>query len=328
MAAYPMIHSEFLLRRHPENPIIKPSDFPSGADGVRNCGQTMYGDETILLVSVDHRGDGWRGVPGRTTHVARSRDGLRFEIDPEPFFQMPSAEDEPLYHELDQHPIDARVTKIGDVYYICRPGGGWSAKWGCCVLLNRTTDFKSREYVGVIGLPSNRGASLFPEKINGQYARLDRPYNPGAPSENGNLWISYSPDLLHWGGFKPVLACGYATWAWIKIGPTPPVKTDEGWLEIIHGVTSSCAGRRYLVGAVLLDLEDPSRAIGKTMSYLLAPLAWYEQNGRVPNVVFPCGAIPDYDEDLLRVYYGAADTSVCLATGSISEIVEACKKEL
>lgn len=188
-----------------------------------------------------------------------------------------------------------------------------------------STDFRSHEYVGVIGLPSNRGASLFPEKINGMYAKLDR---PSADGESGNIWISYSPDLIHWGGYRPVLAANYATWNYYKIGPTPPVKTEAGWLEIIHGVTGSCAGKRYLLGAVLLDLEDPSRIIGKTMSYLLAPLTWYEQNGRVQNIVFACGCIADHDQDRLRVYYGGADTCVCLATGSISEIIHACIKEL
>ena len=93
-----MIHSEFLLYRHADNPIIKPSDFPGGADGVRNCGQTMLGEETILLVSVDHRSDGYRGREGRTTHLARSQDGLHFQIDPEPFFITPTAEEEPFYH--------------------------------------------------------------------------------------------------------------------------------------------------------------------------------------------------------------------------------------
>jgi len=323
-----MIHQEFLLHRHPANPLIKPADFPGGgADGVRNCGQTMLGDETILLVAVDHRSDGWKGRPGRTTHVARSKDGIHFTIEPEPFLISPTEEEEPFYSQFDQHPIDTRVTKIGDTYYICRPGGGWACKWGTTVLLGRTKDFRTHEYVGLIGLPENRGASLFPEKINGRYARLDRPaQNKGAP--NGNLWISYSPDLIHWGDFKPVLAAGYTTWAWHKIGPTPPIRTDKGWLEIIHGVTSSCAGARYLIGAILLDLDDPSRVIGKTRSYLLAPLALYEQTGRVPNVVFPCGAIANFATDTLRMYYGAADTSVCLATGSISEIVDACLKEL
>jgi beta-1,4-mannooligosaccharide/beta-1,4-mannosyl-N-acetylglucosamine phosphorylase len=323
--SHPLIHSEFLLRRHPANPILKPSDFPGGADGVRNCGQTMLGDETILLVSVDHTADGYRGRPGRTTHVARSKDGINFTIDAEPFFQWPAPEREPFYSQLDQHPIDARVTKIGDTYFIARPGGGWGCKWGTCVILNKTTDFRSHEYVGIIGLPQNRGASLFPEKIAGRYAKLDR---PSKSTEEGNLWISYSPDLIHWGDYRPVLAANYATWNYYKIGPTPPIRTAHGWLVIIHGVTGSCAGKRYLLGAVLLDLGDPSRVIGKTMSFILAPYAWYEQTGRVPNVVYACGAIPDYAQDRLRVYYGASDTCIGLATGSIGEIVDACQRGL
>lgn len=324
-----MIHEEFLLYRNKANPIIVPKDFPGGgADGVRNCGQTMLGEETILLISVDHRADGINGREGRTTHVARSPDGIHFKIDPKPFLSAPTEAEEPLYSQVDQHPIDTRLTRIGDDYYICRPGGGWRAKWGTCVLLSRTRDFKTHEYVGIVGLPENRGASLFPEKINGYYARLDRPYRPGDDAENGNLWISYSPDLIHWGQHRPVLACGYTTWAWYKIGPTPPIRTEKGWLVIIHGVTGSCAGKRYLIGAILLDPDDPARVIGKARSFLLAPYEWYEQTGRVPNVVFPCGAIPDYADDRLRVYYGAADTCVCLATGSISEIVDACLKGL
>lgn len=325
---HPMIHQEFLLHRHPANPLILPKDFPNGgADGVRNCGQAMLGDETILLVSVDHRADGMKGREGRTTHVARSRDGLKFNIDPEPFFITPTTEEEPFYSQFDQHPIDCRVTRLDDWYYICRPGGGWRAKWGTCVLLNRTRDFKSHEYVGIIGLPENRGASLFPEKINGLYARLDRPStNKGGP--NGNIWISYSPDMIHWGQHQPVLQTGYSTWAWHKIGPTPPIKTEQGWLEIIHGVSSSAGGARYFIGGIMLDLKDPSKVIGKTRSFLLAPYTWYEQSGRVPNVVYPCGAIADFATDTLRVYYGGADTCVCLATGSIREVVDACLKGL
>lgn len=117
---YPMIHGEFLLHRHPENPLIKPADFPGGADGVRNCGTAMLGDETILLVSVDHRADGWKGRRGRTSHVARSKDGLRFTFDPEPFLVPESPENDPFYAGLDQHPIDTRITQIGDTYFIDR----------------------------------------------------------------------------------------------------------------------------------------------------------------------------------------------------------------
>jgi predicted GH43/DUF377 family glycosyl hydrolase len=120
------------------------------------------------------------------------------------------------------------------------------------------------------------------------------------------------------------LKTGFAHWAGNKFGPTPPIRTDRGWLVICHGVNHSAAGARYLLGAVLLDLADPQQVLGFTSSYLLAPLTWYEQHGRVPNVVFACGCIPDYDQDRLRVYYGGADTCIGLATGSLSEITQAC----
>jgi beta-1,4-mannooligosaccharide/beta-1,4-mannosyl-N-acetylglucosamine phosphorylase len=114
----------------------------------------------------------------------------------------------------------------------------------------------------------------------------------------------------------------------VKIGPTPPIKTKEGWLEIIHGVTSHCSGQRYSIGAILLDLHDPTIVIGKTSTPLLVPDRDYEYQGIVPNVVFTTGAIADHDQDRLRVYYGAADTCICLATGSISDIINRCKKEI
>lgn len=322
-----MIHDEFILHRHPENPILTPKDFP-GADGVRNCGQTMLGDETILLVSIDHRSNHYRGVRGRTTHVARSKDGISFTINPDPFLQTPSVEQAPLRGLLDGHPIDTRVTKIGDEYYIIHPGG---SAWGCCALLGKTKDFSEYEFIDVIALPDNRVPCLFPEKINGKYYRLDRPYRVGITNEfhrMGNIWVSSSPDLIHWGQYRPLMQpsdCGYAS---RKIGPTPPIRADQGWLTIIHGVTGSCAGARYYLGAILLDLEDPTKLLGATQSYILAPLALYEQNGRVQNVVFACGAIPDYDRDQIRVYYGGADTCVCLATGSLNELIEACLKRL
>jgi beta-1,4-mannooligosaccharide/beta-1,4-mannosyl-N-acetylglucosamine phosphorylase len=116
----------------------------------------------------------------------------------------------------------------------------------------------------------------------------------------------------------------WTTWNYTKIGPTPPIKTEQGWLEIIHGVSQSCSGQRYCIGAILLDLNDPSKVIGNSQGYLMCPTAGYEFMGRVPNVVFPCGAIADYDQDRLRIYYGAADTCIGLATGRLSEIVDLC----
>lgn len=309
----------YQLKRYENNPIITPGDFP-GADAVFNPGQTIMGNETILLVSVIHKSGEYQGIPGATTHVARSSDGINFDINPEPFLQKP---DFPPYDCMDLHPIDTRITKIDDWYYVVHPACG--DPWGTLGILGRTRDFSSHEYLDVISLPDNRVPCLFPEKINGQYFRLDRPYRvaPNEHHNSGNIWVASSPDLLHWGKFRPLLTPGFAPWAGTKIGPTPPIKTPEGWLVIIHGVAENCAGYRYCLGAMLLDLENPTKIRGLLKSSIISPDTQYERTGCVPNVVFGCGAIADFDQDRLRVYYGGADTCINLATGSISELLDA-----
>ncbi|WP_298840239.1 glycoside hydrolase family 130 protein [Clostridium sp.] len=174
--------------------------------------------------------------------------------------------------------------------------------------------------------PRNRGASLFSEKIGGKYYKLDRP--GGGDGSTGDIWISASEDFIHWGEFKPVLAAGYRFWNVEKIGPTPPIKTDKGWIVIIHGVFSPAGGTYYYLGAILLDLDEPWKVIGKTNSYILAPEMDYEKHGNCDNTVFACGAIADYDKDQIRLYYGACDNYICLATGCLSELVDACIKEI
>jgi beta-1,4-mannooligosaccharide/beta-1,4-mannosyl-N-acetylglucosamine phosphorylase len=193
-------------------------------------------------------------------------------------------------------------------------------------MLGRTKDFETYERMDIITAPKNRGASLFPEKINGKYYKLDRP--GGGDGGDGDIWISASTDLIHWGEFKPVIAAGYRFWNVQKIGPTPPIKTDKGWLDIMHGVFSPAGGTYYYIGAILLDLDEPWKVIGKTNSYLMMPQEEYEKHGNCDNTIFPCGAIAKYDIDELWMYYGATDFSICLATGSLSAIVEACINEI
>jgi beta-1,4-mannooligosaccharide/beta-1,4-mannosyl-N-acetylglucosamine phosphorylase len=189
----------------------------------------------------------------------------------------------------------------------------------------RTTDFKSIELVDVVALPFNRGSSLFPERLNGYFWRLDR---PGEGAADGMIWVSRSPDLVHWGGFRPLLRNSYAIWNTGKVGPTPPIRVPEGWLVIMHGVDDeACDGPHYSISAFMLAADDPTRVIGKMGSPLLIPTEPYETNGHVDNVVFPCGALADLALDELRIYYGAADTRVCLACGSLSEVVAACLEE-
>jgi len=317
------LSDDYQLERHSENPLLTPADFP-GASAVFNCGQTMMGDETILLVSVVHRSGIYRGIAcGATTHVARSKDGVHFDIDPEPFPKIPDSEP---YSTLVDGVIDTRVTHLEGWYYIIHPANGG---WGTLGVLGRTKDFRNFEYIDVISLPVNRVPCLFPEKVGGYYMRLDRPYRdtPYEHHSDGNIWLARSPDLIHWGHFRPLLRPGFAPWARTKIGPTPPIRTEKGWLTIIHGVRQSCDGYRYCLGAMLLDLENPERIIGLVRGSILSPDTEYERLGVVHNVVFTCGAIADEDDDRIRVYYGAADTCIGLATGSLSGLIEACLRD-
>ena len=309
------MRKETLLKRHTENPIITPADFPHGfAEVIFNPGQCMYKGKTILLASVLLRNE-----PYARVHIAESEDGVNFKIREKPVFTRNMVEE---IGELDNHPIDCRLTQIDDTYYIIRPG---NSPQGCIDMMFKTKDFETFEFMDIVALPDNRVPCLFPEKINGYYYRLDRPYNHGAPDERGHIWISRSPDLIHWGHHRFLLK-GFSNWCWNKIGPTVPIKTEKGWLEIIHGVAETCSTVSYSLGAILLDLENPEKIIGRMESYILTAEEDYEQRGRCPNCVFATGAIADLETRKLRVYYGAADTSICLAEGNLDEIIEGCLK--
>lgn len=307
-----------ILKRYPKNPIIAPNDFPYGhADQVFNPGQCMYKGKTLLLLSVVLCNQKYARV-----HVAESSDGINFNIREKPLFEQ---DDSKKFGDLDLHPIDCRVTQIGDTYYIIRPG---NSEWGCVALLYRTKDFVTVEPMEIIALPHNRVPCLFPEKINGDYVRLDRPYSVSAPYKESfaNMWLSRSPDLIHWGRHRPLLKRGFSPWSELKVGPTPPIKTEKGWLEIIHGVSNGFWTVRYSLGAILLDLENPEIIKGAMQSYILTPDTEYEHLGRIPNVVFTAGALADLDKRRLRVYYGGADTCVCLAECDLDEIIDGCLK--
>lgn len=308
-----MSRKEEYLFRHPANPILRPESIP-GADALMNGCPFMYQGKIHLLQPVI-----WKGKEAPSMHVCVSEDGVNFTINPEPFIQIATEESDPRFH-VDRWLIDPRITQIDDAYYIFRPGDSYL---GTLAMLDVTRDWKTVEHLGVHSLPMNRVPCLFPKTFNGRYARLDRPMGRA----EGNLWISWSEDLRYWGDHRH-LSNGWAYWMGKKLGPCVPIQTDEGWLVIVHGVLDSCAGSRYSLGAMLLDLDHPEKIIGRMKSYILTPDRDYEFQGNVPNVVFACGALAEPENDLLRVYYGAADTTMCLATGSLSQIVDACRKEL
>lgn len=300
---------ETVLHRYEGNPIITPMDVPHGL-GTFNCGQTMYKGKYLLLVPIQRQDE---QVP--SIHVAESEDGINFKIREEPFITRSKK-----FPELDLWPIDPRLSYVpeDDMYYIFRP---MNSSWGTSGLLMKTKDFETVEEIDISTLPHNRVPCLFQGKVNGKYARLDRPCVTGGLP--GTIWISFSEDLIHWGEHRPLIK-PYTNWSADKIGPTPPIKTKHGWLEIYHGVKVG----RYSIGAVLLDLEDPTKIIAKANSPILTPNEPYEYLGHYPNsVVFPCGALVDEDKDEIRIYYGAADTCIGLATGKFSELIDLMKKE-
>lgn len=305
-----------ILTRHPSNPLIRVDDYP-GYMTIFNPSPARYKGKTILLVSMIPFGS----ERGGETHVAVSDDGIEFEIRDEPFINL--HEHPHPFSDFCCHVIDNRVTRIGDTYYILTPTRARIQATSPITVLGRTKDFKTYEPIEIIDYPKVRGTSLFPEKINGKYYKLIR---IGAGTGcHGEIWMSSSPDLIHWGAYRHFLNPGtVGGWDGQKIGPTPPIRTEQGWLEIMHGVNTPCDGSHYYVGALLLDLAEPWKIIGRTTSYLLAPEEPYETSGHVDNVVFPCGALVDEDRDELRLYYGAADTCIGLATGKLSDVIQAC----
>ena len=297
---------EELLKRYAGNPILTYRDLPYHINAIYNCGATKFGDKYVLIPRVE---DGRRD---NRLHVAMSDDGIHFTVNPEPI-EIPGTPEQLVW---EKHLYDPRVTYLEGVYYIayCAQTMQETVRIG----LTRTTDFVTFERMPHITQPWSRNCALFPEKIGGRYARLERPMS----GNDAVTFVAYSPDLVHWGDWQPI-NLQVETWMREKwgIGPTP-IKTDKGWLQIIHGVWFAC-NVVYRLGAVLLDLEDPTRVIGQCPEFILTPREDYERCGEVPNVVFSNGAILEPDGEL-KVYYGAADTCIGLATCQVDDLVQAC----
>ena len=187
--------------------------------------------------------------------------------------------------------------------------------------LARTIDFETFERIALVSEPENKDGVLFPKKINGKYARLDRPVAGGI----ANIWISYSDDLITWGNSRCVMTVRDDHWDSWRIGAcTQPIKIDDGWIIIYHGVKAASGGPIYRLGAAVLAEDDPSRVLCRSTIPILSPREYYERVGDVNNVVFSCGAILEDDGRELKIYYGASDTSICLGTANINELMQFC----
>lgn len=299
-----------LLRRHPKNPILTAEDWPYPVHSVFNAGATRLKDgTTLLLCRVEDR-------TGRS-HLcaARSPNGVDgWQID-----SYPTLAPDPIQRPEEIWGIeDPRITFIPELDRYAVTYTSYS-RTGPGVSLALTEDFHHFEHYGVIMPPSDKDAALLPHRIGGNWALIHRP----SSAVGEHIWISYSPDLRHWGSHKLLLESRRGSW-WDahKIGlASPPINTPEGRLLIYHGVRATPSGNLYRLGLALFDLDTPEKCLLRSEEWFFGPETDYERYGDITNVVFPCGHTIDIDGDTIYLYYGAADTSLCLAIGSIRELL-------
>ena len=342
------------VRRLSTRLLLRPEDVPPSRDdfevvGVFNPGAVRVGAEVVLLVRVaerpKERRPGYTGLP-------RFDPGLGLTVD-----WTPDAELDPLdprvvkrkadglvrltfishlrvvrcgagrevrevtdvvfgpQSEVEEFGVeDPRITPLNGRFYFTYVA---VSRHGPASALASTSDFKAFERHGVIFCPENKDVVLFPDKVGGSFAALHRPVC-GTPFTRPEMWVARSPDLLHWGAHVPLAVSG-GDWQSGRVGAgAPPIRVDDGWLEIYHGNTRPTrAGEvgAYFGAALLLDADDPARVLRRSPEPFLKPEADFEINGFVPNVVFPTGVVRD--GETLLVYYGAADC--CTAVAEFSE---------
>jgi beta-1,2-mannobiose phosphorylase / 1,2-beta-oligomannan phosphorylase len=338
--------------RAPENPIIRPEDVrPSRDDfevvGVFNAAVARSGGEVVLLLRVAERPiqirkeailcpiydlDSKKIVlkpfarddpqndlsdprlilrPGETyltsishLRVARSRDGIIFTVEETPALQA-TTEYETCGVE------DPRITTLDGVHHIAYVG---VSPVGVTTCLASTQDFESFDRHGVIFHPDNKDVALLPAWIGGRCYALHRPHS--SLFVRNDIWLAESPDLLCWGNHRYLVGTRDDMWDETRIGAgAAPFRIDEGWVEIYHGADRY---HRYCLGALLLDHERPWRILARSQTPLFAPEADYECSGFFGNVVFTCGLL--FEDETLKIYYGAADTSICYAEIPLADV--------
>ena len=348
-----------MLRRLDENPLLTPDDLPPTRPELKvmctlNPGAVRFGDETLLLVRVgerapeedgyvtylyydaeaaeqkvgriatddpdldasDPRGYFYRGRMLLTSlshlRIARSADGVSFRFEPAPAI-APSTPYEAFGCE------DPRITEIDGRYLIAYTA---VSDRGVTVALAETADFVTFDKLGVIFPPYQKDVCLFPERVGGMYVCRHRPYK--SEFNPASIWTAYSPDLLSWGRHEMTLAPTLGTWEAGRAGcGAPPIRTEDGWLEIYHAAD---ADGRYHLGAMLSDLGRPERILTRSRRPVLEPEADYELKGVYANCVFCNGLVAD-DDGTLTVYYGAADRICAAAVTTVGQMVRAARND-
>ncbi len=302
--------SSAVVWRYSQNPVI-PRDLLPRSNSIFNSAVVPFEGGFAGVF----RADDTRRI--MDVHSGRSADGIHWKIEPDPIQWVC---DDPEVGAF-VHRYDPRVCWLEDRYYVTWCNG----YHGPTIGVGYTHDFKTFVQMENAFLPHNRNGVLFPRQIHGKYAMLSRPSDTGH-TPFGDIFYSESPDMVHWGRHRFVMAPKPWTWQSTKIGAGPtPIETTEGWLLIYHGVLTSCNGFVYSMGAALLDLDEPWKVLYRGGPYLLSPQMLYENVGDVPNVVFPCAALTDAPTGRIAIYYGAADTVTGLAFAYVDEIIDFVK---
>ena len=303
---------EGVVWRHNNNPIIDWNPTKKSAR-IFNSAVLPYEDGFIGVFRADHK----NGRP--QLHLGRSTDALNWDIEDEEIHWV----DEQGNDYQPSYAYDPRLVKIDDTYYIV-----WCCDFGGAALgLGMTKDFKTFVRLENPFIPFNRNGVLFPRKVNDKFLLLSRPSDSGH-TPFGDIFLSESPDLVHWGRHRRVMTKGgQGWWQGTKIGSgATPIETSEGWLMFYHGVSGTCNGFVYSMGAAILDKDNPSKVLYRTRDYLLTPEKEYEKTGFVPNVAFPCATLQDPETGRIAIYYGAADTYVAVAYAQVDELVKYIKE--
>ena len=304
--------SKEVLWRFQNNPVIGRYHIPT-SNSIFNSAVVPFNGGFAGVFRVDDRS------VRMNLHIGFSQDGINWEIENHPI-QMEAGNTDLVHSD---YRYDPRITFIDGTFWLTWCNG----YYGPTIGIAYTTDFKTFYQCENAFVPYNRNGVLFPEKFDGKYAMLSRPSDNGHTAF-GDIFLSYSPDMKYWGEHRMVMQVSpfeESAWQCTKIGAGPvPIKTEEGWLIFYHGVIQTCNGYRYSMGAALTSLDEPHKVLYRCREYLLGPAMDYELTGDVPNVVFPVAALHD-ESGRLAIYYGAADTSVCLCFGKIPEIIEYIK---
>lgn len=321
------LHSNPCVHRYANNPVLRASQVPFRSDLVFNAGVIKHEGRYIMIFRNDYGYEGGTKFENTNIGMATSPDGIEWTVRDKPCFELHDDEFVRAY--------DPRLTVIdGQIYATFAV----DTRHGLLGGIAKTDDFINYEIIS-LSVPDNRNMVLFPEKINGMYVRLERPmpvYSRGG--DRFDIWISESPDLIHWGKSKLLSGVEDYPFANNKIGPgAPPVRTDKGWLVFTHVVdldtTRGKNGwedtwqKRYCCGIMLLDFENPYQVLGIYRQPLMAPETVYEvEEGFRTNVIFPTGAILE-DDGTVKIYYGASDTVVALATANVDDLVRLCLED-